>query len=371
VRPDLSATDVHNYEPETLLRMLATALKRIAELNAGTPAETYLPPSNQSHPSDTHSDHHPPIWWMLTSASRHSLANTSALAFHARNVPTIALEGYLNRIHKYCPASNEVFVSLLVYLDRMTRLAKEACGKTFPIDMYNIHRLIIAGVTVASKFFSDVFYTNSRYAKVGGLPLAELNQLELQFLLLIDFQLTISCEEMDYFTQMVDLQSKIPEEVDLSQHLPSSSTTGPHPPIGPSEFFTAVDGYFGQRHSIVRPALRSRVYDESDGASVYSVSSQYGNPRRSLSLASRSDVTSEAGTETDLDCSTDDEPTIRPAHSSASSETTSLHSAASGDADSIYTDDGDMTREDFGDDSIRRPPGGMSGREYMMVRTAS
>ncbi len=37
----------------------------------------------------------------------------------------------------------------------------------FVVDSYNIHRLIIAGVTCASKFFSDVFYTNSRYAKVS------------------------------------------------------------------------------------------------------------------------------------------------------------------------------------------------------------
>jgi hypothetical protein len=39
----------------------------------------------------------------------------------------------------------------------------------FAIDSYNVHRLVIAGVTVASKFFSDVFYTNSRYAKVKNL----------------------------------------------------------------------------------------------------------------------------------------------------------------------------------------------------------
>jgi hypothetical protein len=37
----------------------------------------------------------------------------------------------------------------------------------FVVDSFNIHRLIIAGVTCASKFFSDVFYTNSRYAKVS------------------------------------------------------------------------------------------------------------------------------------------------------------------------------------------------------------
>lgn len=51
----------------------------------------------------------------------------------------------------------------------MSRLAKNATGARFAIDSYNVHRLVIAGVTVASKFFSDVFYTNSRYAKVSYL----------------------------------------------------------------------------------------------------------------------------------------------------------------------------------------------------------
>lgn len=36
----------------------------------------------------------------------------------------------------------------------------------FVVDSFNIHRLVIAGVTCASKYFSDTFYTNSRYAKV-------------------------------------------------------------------------------------------------------------------------------------------------------------------------------------------------------------
>lgn len=44
-----------------------------------------------------------------------------------------------------------------------------------------------------------MFYTNSRYAKVGGLPPSELNQLELQFLLLNDFRLAIPIEEMQRY----------------------------------------------------------------------------------------------------------------------------------------------------------------------------
>ncbi|KII96042.1 hypothetical protein PLICRDRAFT_67020, partial [Plicaturopsis crispa FD-325 SS-3] len=121
------------------------------------------------------------------------------LSFHARNVPTISLESYLLRILKYCPTTNEVFLALLVYFDRMSALCEKATGRAFVIDSYNVHRLVIAGVTVASKFFSDVFYTNSRYAKVGGLPQAELNALEIQFLLLNNFTLVISTAEMQRY----------------------------------------------------------------------------------------------------------------------------------------------------------------------------
>lgn len=55
---------------------------------------------------------------------------------------------------------------------------------------------------------ADVFYTNSRYAKVGGLPQSELNQLELQFLLLNDFSLAIPLEEMQRYGDQLLLYSQ-------------------------------------------------------------------------------------------------------------------------------------------------------------------
>ncbi|KAF9730758.1 hypothetical protein PMIN06_007138 [Paraphaeosphaeria minitans] len=220
-------------------------------------------------------------------ASGLSPQTTSVLAFHGKNVPSISILSYLSRIHKYCPTTYEVFLSLLVYFDRMTekvnagpmlslrqanqksleRVNAEAdaasssaapvdaqdqtrptvqaatpppsgsLGKPaktpiresqppsplhqdlesdpynlshfFVVDSFNIHRLVIAGVTCASKFFSDVFYTNSRYAKVGGLPLVELNHLELQFLLLNDFRLAVPLEEMEaYGTMLVEFYAR-------------------------------------------------------------------------------------------------------------------------------------------------------------------
>ncbi|KAJ2777791.1 cyclin-like protein interacting with PHO85, partial [Coemansia interrupta] len=88
----------------------------------------------------------------------------SLTLFHARSVPTIELETYMTRILKYCPCQNEVFIGLIVYMQTvLDRCARRRMP--FVIDPYSIHRLIITIITVASKWFSDVFFTNSRYAK--------------------------------------------------------------------------------------------------------------------------------------------------------------------------------------------------------------
>lgn len=86
--------------------------------------------------------------------------------FHARSIPSISIYAYLTRILKYCPCANECFLALLVYFDRMSKSTNTRAAN-LRIDSYNIHRLIISGVMVASKLYSDVFFTNTRYAKVS------------------------------------------------------------------------------------------------------------------------------------------------------------------------------------------------------------
>ena len=147
-----------------------------------------------------------------------SISFANVLAFHGTNIPGISLHTYLARVLKYCPVTNEVFLSLLVYFDRIARKANnvkakasdkddddtdEAPEQLFVIDSYNIHRLIVSGITVSSKFCSDIFYKNLRYAKVGGLPLEELNYLELQFLLLLDFKLMISVVDLQSYADLL------------------------------------------------------------------------------------------------------------------------------------------------------------------------
>ncbi|CCK72767.1 Pcl6p KNAG_0L01470 [Huiozyma naganishii CBS 8797] len=141
-------------------------------------------------------------------------AVNAILSFKGKHIPQITLEQYFHRIQKYCPTTNDVFLSLLIYFDRIS----EKCNSIprggdddkvqddtllFVMNSYNIHRLIIAGVAVSTKFSSDFFYSNARYAKVGGISLREMNYLELQFLVLCDFSLLISVEEMERYASLL------------------------------------------------------------------------------------------------------------------------------------------------------------------------
>ncbi|KAG1450168.1 hypothetical protein G6F46_003291 [Rhizopus delemar] len=104
--------------------------------------------------------------------------------FHSRAIPNITILSYLSRIHKFAPFDNEALISILIYFDRITKL-------------------LITSLVIASKFTSDVFYSNSRYAKVGGIPLQELNQLEIQFLFFLDFQLYVTLEDLQGYANQL------------------------------------------------------------------------------------------------------------------------------------------------------------------------
>lgn len=57
--------------------------------------------------------------------------------------------------------------------------------------------------------------------QVGGLPLAELNNLELQFLLLNDFRLSIPVEELEaYGTMLVEFYAReiVAQQTNRSPH---------------------------------------------------------------------------------------------------------------------------------------------------------
>ncbi|KAI9254371.1 cyclin-domain-containing protein [Helicostylum pulchrum] len=156
--------------------------------------------------------------------------------FHSRAVPNIGIYSYLTRILKFASFSNEVLLSLLVYFDRIAKLEKAK----YAVNSLTVHRLLITSIVVASKFTSDVFYPNTRYAKVGGLPLYELNQLELEFLFLCNFDLHVKLEDMQAYGDQL-LTHAFTQQCTLAfedEHI-KIITSSLSPPLSPSTSATS------------------------------------------------------------------------------------------------------------------------------------
>ena len=64
----------------------------------------------------------------------------------------------------------------------------------------NVHRVVITAILLAAKFFDDAYYNNAYYAKVGGVHVAEMNNLETQFLFKIDFSLRVLPEVFEKYS---------------------------------------------------------------------------------------------------------------------------------------------------------------------------
>lgn len=126
--------------------------------------------------------------------------NGKITSFHASKVPDISIKNYVERIGKYTGCSNECFVLLMIYLDRIVKINTD-----ITLSLLCIHRLLITAIMIAAKFFDDLYYSNAFYAKVGGVSTEEINKLEGTFLHLIDYNLFVSSEEYNLYRHSISL----------------------------------------------------------------------------------------------------------------------------------------------------------------------
>lgn len=73
---------------------------------------------------------------------------------------------------------------MVYYIDRLCAMYPD-----FTINTLTVHRFLITAATVAAKGLSDSFWNNSTYARVGGVKVAELKLLELEFLVKVDWKI--------------------------------------------------------------------------------------------------------------------------------------------------------------------------------------
>lgn len=111
-------------------------------------------------------------------------------AFHALKAPAVTIYDYIERIRKYSACSPCCFVVALIYMDRYLQR-----NPRFVLTSLSIHRLLLTSVLLAAKFLDDFYYNNAFWSKVGGVPVSELNALELELLFKLNFDLHIRVDE--------------------------------------------------------------------------------------------------------------------------------------------------------------------------------
>lgn len=104
--------------------------------------------------------------------------------FHSRTAPGISVLDYLHRLAKHATLIPPLLLSMVYYIDRLCALYPD-----FTINTLTVHRFLITAATVAGKGLSDSFWNNSFYARVGGVKVAELKLLELEFLYRVDWKI--------------------------------------------------------------------------------------------------------------------------------------------------------------------------------------
>ncbi|KAH9256523.1 hypothetical protein BASA81_005438 [Batrachochytrium salamandrivorans] len=125
-------------------------------------------------------------------------------AFYGEKRPKISLERYLARLVRYIDVLDESeemvafpgmgltsVLGAVVLLDRL----KHKHPTQVHLDEMNSHRMFMIATLVAFKFMADDCCSNEYYAGVAGVPLQDINRMEIEFMVLLGFEAALSARD--------------------------------------------------------------------------------------------------------------------------------------------------------------------------------
>lgn len=130
----------------------------------------------------------------------------------------ISLAAFLFRIWKYSECSTSCFLAALVYIDRLI-----SRKPNFAINPTTIHRLALIAIMTAAKFLDDLHEGNGYFSAILGAPREEINKMEREFLILIDYNLCLDPQTFHKYYASLCEYSKLTKS-DPRPH------TAPRPP---------------------------------------------------------------------------------------------------------------------------------------------
>jgi len=104
--------------------------------------------------------------------------------FNTNNICILLCE-YIKRIKKYMKLNDDDFIYIYIYLERLNTLE-------YKITMLNIQNIIGILCVLYVKMYYDIHYSNQYYCYVVNLPLEILNELEIECLIMLNYNLIIT-----------------------------------------------------------------------------------------------------------------------------------------------------------------------------------
>ena len=117
--------------------------------------------------------------------------------FNSKSIPNISTYDYLLRIIEFSNIEENNLILSIIYIDKIARIKK--------ITKYNIYKYLITSVLIALKYNEDEIYNNNYYSQIGGINYEEIMQLELNFLVLIDFNVYINNKTFEQYKSALQL----------------------------------------------------------------------------------------------------------------------------------------------------------------------
>ena len=115
--------------------------------------------------------------------------------FYLEQIPSISLEKYIRHIIKYTQLNISTLIISIIYIDNFCEKFKYA------LTLNNIYRLVLISIYLSLKYNEDTIVNTKRYAAIVGVSPEDLQNLEMQMCLALDFSFYVKSEYyQQYFT---------------------------------------------------------------------------------------------------------------------------------------------------------------------------
>jgi len=110
--------------------------------------------------------------------------------------PDISITEYLYRIVEFFQCDHNTYIIAAIYIDRFVRKG------TIPLNVYYIHRIVLAACIIARKYHEDEGRYQYEYAEIGGVSPKELMVLEMTFCDYLEWDLYVG-DEYELFLHLL------------------------------------------------------------------------------------------------------------------------------------------------------------------------